>query len=177
MKGDKFENETNEYLSQSIKLKLVYSKSVWCTRHSTARKLLCKVYLKTCIKNKLRNFMFICLVVVVVPEHLSYPAELGGGGRGAVYWIFCSKRGWIGRGHSHKLQTSSKVLGRLATFFLIFTSNVEQNISVCRRNCSVISQHWKGGTRGISRDGETSFEHWNKLLLSCTTFPTTFVRG
>ena len=37
--------------------------------------------------------MFICLVVVVIPEHLSYPAGLWGGGRGAVYWIFCSKRG------------------------------------------------------------------------------------
>ena len=64
--------------------------------------------------------MFIGLVVVVVPEHLSYPAELGGGGRGAFYWIFCSKRGSIGRSHSHKLQTSSKVLGRLATFFSSF---------------------------------------------------------
>ena len=117
--------------------------------------------------------MFICLVVVVIPEHLSYPAELWGegqsigffvrkegeleeaiyinykhrqsagkagyffpyfylfylGGRGAIYWIFCSKRGWIGRGHSHKLQTLSKVLGRLAIFFLIFTSNVEHNQS------------------------------------------------
>ena len=85
--------------------------------------------------------MFICLVVVVVSEHLSYPAEFGDGGRGAFYWIFSSKRGSIGRGYSHKLQTSSKVLERLATFFLIFTSNVEQNISVCRRNCSDISQH------------------------------------
>ena len=85
--------------------------------------------------------MFIGLVVVVVPEHLSYSTELGEGGRGTFYWVFCSKRGSIGRGHSHKLQTSSKVLGRLATFFLVFTSNVEQNMSVCRRNCSIISQH------------------------------------
>ena len=37
--------------------------------------------------------MFICLVVVVVPEHLSYPAELGGGGeRGSLLDFLFEKR-------------------------------------------------------------------------------------
>ena len=39
--------------------------------------------------------MFIGLVVVVVPEHLSYSTELGEGGRGTFYWIFCSKEGQL----------------------------------------------------------------------------------
>lgn len=31
--------------------------------------------------------MFICLVVVVVPEHLSYPAELGGEGQSIGFFV------------------------------------------------------------------------------------------
>ena len=31
--------------------------------------------------------MFICLVVVVIPEHLSYPAELGGEGQSIGFFV------------------------------------------------------------------------------------------
>lgn len=37
--------------------------------------------------------MFICLVVVVIPEHLSYPAELGEGGEGHSIGFFARKEG------------------------------------------------------------------------------------
>lgn len=85
--------------------------------------------------------MFICLVVVVVPEDLSYPAELGRGrGEGHSIGFFVRKEGELEEA-IHINYKHRQVLGRLATFFLIFTSNVEQNISVCRRNFSVISQH------------------------------------
>ena len=86
--------------------------------------------------------MFICLVVVVIREDLSYPAELsrGGGGEGHSIGVFVRKEGELEEA-IHKNYKHRQVLGRLATVFLIFTSNVEQNISVCRRNFSVISQH------------------------------------
>ena len=45
------------------------------------------------------------------------------------------------------------------SFFLSFSRplpNVEENVNVCARNCSVISQHWIEG-RGIFRKRETLF--------------------
>ena len=62
-----------------------------------------------------------------------------------------------------KLQSSSGV-GKVAFFTSYFSSsplpwpNVEQNVNVCGRNCSVISQHWigGGGAQGIFSKRENS---------------------
>ena len=50
-------------------------------------------------------------------------------------------------------------------------SNVDQNVNVCALNCSVISQHCIEGTGDIWKKRKLS----NGLLLSYTTFPTSFV--
>ena len=63
------------------------------------------------------------------------------------------------------VQLSSKLLGRLFFFYLFFFPsfprpwpNVKQDVNVCDRNCSVISQHWMGG-RGIFSKRE-NFPSW-----------------
>lgn len=95
MKGDKFENETNEYLSQRIKLKLVYSKSVRCTRRSSAPKLLCKVYLKTCIKNKSETLcLFVSLLWLFLNIYLIRRSS-GMGGEGHSIGFFVRKEGQL----------------------------------------------------------------------------------
>ena len=84
-----------------------------------------------------------------------------------------------------KLQSSSKVLGRLPSLPLLFLpppasgpmliKNVN-DVNVCACNCSVISQNWIRGDGGyLAKQKTLFFQDWNGLLLSCATFPTAFV--
>ena len=58
-----------------------------------------------------------------------------------------------------------KIVGKAVFFYLFFFlsfprpwPNVKQDVNVCDRNCSVISQHWMGG-RGIFSKRE-NFPSW-----------------
>ena len=56
-----------------------------------------------------------------------------------------------------------KSVGKVAIFTSSFPSsprpwsNVDQNVDVCARNCSFISQHWIGGTGDIYQKRKLSF--------------------
>ena len=81
----------------------------------------------------------------------------------SVYWLFF-RRLRNGRSGSTSRDESvrdswgtiiDKSVGKVALFTSSFSSsprpwpNVDQNVNVCARNCSVISQHWIGGTGDI----------------------------
>ena len=81
------------------------------------------------------------------------------------------------------LQLSSKLLGRLFFFYLFFFPsfprpwpNVKQDVIFCDRNFSVQYPNIEWGDGGYLAKEKTFLrDDENGLLLSCTTFPTTFI--